>query len=236
MTLQEFQINYPNATTTPSENYSFVEEEEENYSFVEEEEEEEENYSTQANLTQLNSTDEWMPSLGPTELRMNEAYIRGYIMWARLFFTALIPVILLLFLNVRIVYDIISSAKKVQRYVLLRYVCMHHIILSLVFSIRFGSARRQRKEINLSMILICIVVVFFCCHTPRIILDIHELWNIEKVISCKPWNPGYVMHALLYVSRMTTILNSTLNFFIYCVVGHTFRRELFRTLGFKVFK
>ena len=49
---------------------------------------------------------------------------------------------------------------------------------------RFGSARRQRKEINLSMVLLAIVVLFFLCHACRIILDIYEFSNMDKVINC----------------------------------------------------
>lgn len=102
------------------------------------------------------------------------------------------------------------------------------------FTSRFGSARRQRKEINLSVVLLCIVVVFFCCHASRIILDVFEFSNMEKVINCKPFHPGHFMHALHYISHFAMILNSSLNFFVYCLVGHTFRRELCRTLGFRV--
>ena len=99
---------------------------------------------------------------------------------------------------------------------------------------RFGSARRQRKEINLSVVLLCIVFVFFCCHTARILLDIYEFINMDRFIECKPWHPNYFWKVLLYVSRFAMILNSSLNFFVYCLIGHTFRRELCRTLGLKV--
>jgi hypothetical protein len=64
------------------------------------------------NETGLNET---FPSLGVTDLRVTPSYIRGYIMWTRLFSTAFIPVIMLLFLNIRIISDIFSSAKKTQR-------------------------------------------------------------------------------------------------------------------------
>jgi len=134
-------------------------------------------------------------------------------MWTRLFSTGLIPVIMLLFLNVRIINDILSSSQKVQR---------------------FGSARRQRKEINLSVLLLCIVLLFFCCHASRIILDVYEFSNMEKVVRCKPFHVPHFMHALMYISHFSTILNSSLNFVVYCLVGHTFRRELCRTLGIKV--
>jgi hypothetical protein len=68
-------------------------------------------------------------------------------MWTRLFSTAVIPVVLLLYCNARIVIDLCNS--KVQR---------------------FGSARRQRKEINLCLVLLCIVLV------------LHEFSNVELVI------------------------------------------------------
>ena len=107
-----------------------------------------------------------------------------------------------------------------------------------IFFFRFGSARRQRKEINLSLVLLCIVLVFFCCHACRIIIDIYEFINMQKVEDCrlqkKGWNPPYLWEALYPISNVFKILNSSLNFFVYCLVGHTFRRELCRTLGLKV--
>lgn len=55
------------------------------------------------------------PYLDVTALRTSPSYIRGYLMWTRLFSTGLIPVTILLFLNVRIINDIFSSSQKVQR-------------------------------------------------------------------------------------------------------------------------
>ena len=48
---------------------------------------------------------------------------------------------------------------------------------------RFGSARRQRREFNLCLVLLSIVLVFFLCHTTRIILDVQEFSNVELVIA-----------------------------------------------------
>ena len=109
----------------------------------------------------------------------------------------------------------------------------------LISYFRFGSARRQRKEINLSLVLLAIVFLFFICHACRIINDVYEFSNMDLVVNCPKthrqlFSPPYFMHALLYISHFATILNSSLNFFVYCLVGHTFRRELCRTLGFKV--
>ena len=60
---------------------------------------------------------ESVPTYDVTALRKNDDYIRGYLMWTRLFTTAIIPVTLLLILNVLIIRDVITSAKKVNRYV-----------------------------------------------------------------------------------------------------------------------
>ena len=132
-------------------------------------------------------------------------------MWTRAFSTAIIPVTLLILLNARIIWDLISSA-NVQR---------------------FGSFRRQRKEINTSFVLLCIVLIFFCCHALRIVVDIHEFSNVENIIRCDLWLPGYWMQALVPVSHFTMILNSSVNFIVYCLVGHTFRKEMCRAFGFK---
>ena len=64
------------------------------------------------------STNETYPTYRPTKLRTNEHYIKGYQMWTRLFSTALIPVASLLFLNIQIMNDILSSSKKTQRYII----------------------------------------------------------------------------------------------------------------------
>ena len=46
-----------------------------------------------------------------------------------------------------------------------------------------------------------------------------------------PYLPAYWGQVMPYVSHTLMMLNSSANFAIYCLVGHTFRRELLRTLG-----
>lgn len=157
------------------------------------------------------------PSYHPTELRKSPMYIRSYVMWTRLFSTAIIPVSLLVLLNARIIFDLVRSA-NVQRF--------------------GGSFRRQRKEINTSFVLLCIVLIFFCCHAARIVLDVHEFSNVESILRChgemrKPWMPSYWMQALPYISHLAMILNSSVNFIVYCLVGNHFRREMCRMFGFR---
>ena len=47
-----------------------------------------------------------------------------------------------------------------------------------------------------------------------------------------PWLPAYWGQVMPYISHTLMMLNSSGNFAIYCLVGHTFRRELLRTFGF----
>ena len=111
-------------------------------------------------------------------------------MWTRFFSTAAIPVSLLLFLNARIVIDLCGS-RKVKPF--LHGLCFNDKSTFVMNDQvqRFGSARRQRKEFNLSLILLCIVLVFFLCHAARIILDVYEFANLEKVLLTAACCYGY---------------------------------------------
>jgi len=153
----------------------------------------------------------YIPNYRPTELRMDETYIEIYLMYFRIFFIAAIPLLLIVLLNLRILYDIGTS--KVHR---------------------FGSSRRRRREVNLFIILLCIVVTFICCHTPRIIADIWEFsYNHDRMIcsTIKKIHPRvtfispFWILCLSHVSHAMGILNSSINFIIYSFVGHTFRSE-----------
>ena len=156
-----------------------------------------------------------------TPLRYKDDYYIGYRMWTRLFSDGIIPVIILVYLNTRIIIALIS-ATKVQR---------------------FNSARRQRKEINLTIILLFIVFIFFFCHAARILLDVYEFINLEKVLACrrlavcerKPflYLPHNIFFFLPVISHMMQILNSSTNFIVYCLVGQNFRRELCRAFGIR---
>ena len=156
-----------------------------------------------------------------TPLRFKDDYFIGYRMWTRLFSDGIIPVIILVYLNTRIIVALIS-ATKVQR---------------------FNSARRQRKEINLTIILLFIVFIFFFCHAARIVLDVYEFVNLEKVLACRKlkmcqrqpftYLPNNVFFFLPVISHMMQILNSSTNFIVYCLVGQNFRRELCRAFGIR---
>ena len=72
------------------------------------------------------------------------------------------------------------------------------------------------------------------------ISDVYEALMVDNVIECQrlrkctkkgfTWLPknGF-FYFLPEVSHLMQILNSSINFIVYCVVGHDFRREFFKT-------
>ena len=44
--------------------------------------------------------------------------------------------------------------------------------------------KQKASEMNLAAILLCIVVVFFICNLPRILLNVHELLMLDDMLEC----------------------------------------------------
>jgi len=164
--------------------------------------------------------EEWVPAYRATDLRKDSNYIKFYITYFRLFSTAIIPLIALVTINSRIICDL----KKLK-------------------SKTFGSQRKLWKELNMFLVLLCIVVTFICCNTPRVIVDIWEFSHVESIVHCNdlllageiehPFLPTKWIICLTHISHFTGILNSSLNFLIYCFVGHNFRKEFLHLLGLR---
>ena len=169
----------------------------------------------------LNGTHyDYIPRLRPTDIRKNSDYIKFYVTYCRMFFTVIIPFIALLTINLRIIADLNKLKSK-----------------------PFGSQRKLWKEVNMFMVLLSIVIIFICCNTPRTIIDIWEFYHLEDIVKCNDllikkeidhqFLPDLWIECLTHISHFTAILNSSINFLIYCVVGHNFRKELLSTWGIK---
>jgi len=154
-----------------------------------------------------------VPAYRTTELRHNSNYIKFYRTYFRLFSTAVIPFLALIFINLRIIVDLSHVKPK-----------------------RFGSHRKLWKEMNMFLVLLCIVVTFICCHVPRVVIDIWEFSHVESIVQCNelmragvagahPFLAPKWIECLLHISHFTGILSSSLNFLIYCFIGHNFRKE-----------
>jgi len=160
-----------------------------------------------------------VPAYRPTELRKDSNYIKFYKTYFRLFSTAVIPFLALIFINLRIIVDLSHLKPK-----------------------RFGSQRKLWKEMNMFLVLLCIVVIFICCHVPRVIIDIFEFSHVESIVRCNeltmageghPFLPPMWIECLNHISHFTGILSSSVNFLIYCFIGHNFRREFLCLLGLR---
>ena len=97
---------------------------------------------------------------------------------------------------------------------------------------------RQDKENTLAIILISIVMVFFTCHSLKFFLVLYKVRFKTKRSSFQPHfqvhvtsktlycynlglSPQYPkwMHSMSYINHLLLVLNSSINFIIYCFVG-----------------
>lgn len=78
-------------------------------------------------------------------------------------------------------------------------------------------------------VLFFIVVAFLVCNVPRIVLNCYEVFTVESFranVDNECYRlPMWVMTTTL-LSLLLMIVNSSINFFVYCLVNATFRQEL----------
>ena len=78
---------------------------------------------------------------------------------------------------------------------------------------------RQKKEQNLTIIPLTIVLFFFMCGTPSLIVNVIDSMN-PFMVSEK----SFVV--FMVVSNLLVVINSACNFIIYCFLGKKFRSKL----------
>ena len=83
----------------------------------------------------------------------------------------------------------------------------------------------QHHENNATLVLIIIVLVFIVCQTPEltyriITLIVRHVEETENIFSI------YFRHTFLTVTELLMVINSSVNFFIYCAFGRRFRRVM----------
>jgi len=139
-----------------------------------------------------------------TDLRNDKNYITFYVNWGKLVLTGLLPVTALLYFNIciyrRIKYAHIRSHRNNNS-------CMHN-------------------EMNLSVILVCIVVVFLLCHLPRLAINCAEFTMTDSIINCEDFTPPAWFLCSTSLMHLLLIVNSSSNFAIYCLMGNKFKSIL----------
>jgi len=143
----------------------------------------------------------------------NLLYITIYKQYMELIVTVLVPWLLLLYLNIRIYLAV--------RLTTIRGRAVHNSVI-------------QKRETNLAVILITIVLVFLCCHSLKLYLAFYKVHVTKKVVSCN--ETGLVpVHSQLRIfisslNHLLLVLNSSVNFIIYCFLGKRFRRSLLESV------
>ena len=137
-----------------------------------------------------------------TELRMSTTYVTWYHNWARFLILGIIPFTVICFLNCKI-YSAVKQRRKIVR---------------------------RKPDDNISVVLMMIVASFVICNTLRILLNMHEITVVDEILSCRCSHlGGFPMWILIigFISPVLLVLNSSVNFLIYCVFGTKFRQVLY---------
>jgi hypothetical protein len=100
----------------------------------------------------------------------------------------------------------------------------------------FLTNERRQQQFQMARTMLILVTVFLILNTPRLILGIVEVTQLSTVEQCYqqglPYNIFKHTYLLDFVARFLVILNSSINFLIYILVGSEFRSKLCKTLKF----
>ena len=87
--------------------------------------------------------------------------------------------------------------------------------------------KRHSKEIRTTYMAISIITTFAVLNFPRFIATIIEVINTNLIIKCVEnevrYLPTIQFYRLDYFARMLMVLNSAINFLIYCAVSTPFK-------------
>ena len=157
-----------------------------------------------------------------TELRSNNHYILWYLNVTNLLVTAVIPLLSLIYLNLKIY---LKFKCYLQRQPLAATAASNLAVNNAQEKIR----KREKDMIQQTMILFAIVILFGLFHALRIILNIEEFASLDKSnkaseIGCE-WLQFWTIIAAP-VSNLLIQINSSINFFLYCFLNNAFKFEL----------
>ena len=173
--------------------------------------------------------------------------------WLKLITTAIIPITVLVFCNAKIFYEVRKSrlemlaAKQTaspntsQHQQQENGAGHNHQQQQPILNGRNGhrgSSHRpyHSSDFNLAIILAGIVIVFLLCHMLRFFLEFYAVATVERTNQCMSKGQGEAHPTWLYtvsaLSHLMLIVNSSINFVIYCAVGSKFRKALVHRFTF----
>ena len=174
--------------------------------------------------------------IGITELRSHPTYSKVS-QWTSVILTGVIPFVLLICLYTKIVLEVknrkMSHAEEIGE--------SEEGGETVAFQMTEMSTAEQlppctsriaknhiKEEDKLAMIFLAIVIVFFICHLPRLILSIHETFMIDDFLECSKAGKtpfGMWRFMLVYISHLFIVISSAINFPIYTCLSPKFRQE-----------
>ena len=82
------------------------------------------------------------------------------------------------------------------------------------------------------MIFMAIVVAFVICHSPRVGLDLHEIFTLKESNECLKAKTSNTVPYWVFIagniSHCLLVLNATINAYIYGFMSAKFREEIKR--------
>ncbi|XP_023335988.1 G-protein coupled receptor daf-37 [Eurytemora carolleeae] len=163
----------------------------------------------------IDSGDTTMIDMELTELFRDPNYIKYYSFYTRLIATGIIPVVFLTFFNIKIYQGIKGVRTRMEQN-------------------GVGSRRQQEaiSELNLAIVLVCVVVVFLICHIPRILLNMFDVLHINDILRCegKYESPAW-FKCMAGFNHLLLILNSSCNFIIYCSLNQNVKEYLVKVIS-----
>ena len=140
-----------------------------------------------------------------------------YILYTTIFqslFRLVVPVVLLIYLNSKLVIEL-RRVGAVHRRLLQRMRRYQH--------------RSQREKYSITLLLVAVVTVFIVCQVPFLLVAITQ--NLIKFAPrVFPVNRLF-SNLLIVFSNLVLTINSAVNFFIYVLVGGRFRKILLCMCG-----
>ncbi|XP_013414301.1 FMRFamide receptor [Lingula anatina] len=115
-----------------------------------------------------------------------------------------------------------------------------YLNIRLIMALRRGQRRRasigrasmsaKKDDHNVTLLLIVIVIAFILCQLPSVVTQAMYAWQEQLGTKMLMFQRFYVPF-----SNAMVILNSSINFLIYCVFGRSFRRMMQRVLCWKCY-
>ena len=162
-----------------------------------------------------------MTFVEPTELRLNPDYQYYYFSWTRAILLAIVPFLLLLILNSKIIFQLRKSENLSSSRVSLKINKNDRWNLNDPFYSQPSS--QQKKEAKLARILILIVFFFLFCNMCKVALTIFDLGSLDNLRICLDNNlqfksPLWVT-IMVSLNHMFLVMNASANIFLFMVTG-----------------